>query len=209
MSGMSMVRIIGRRSSHFTRVVLLFAEELGIAYELVPIADLTALGSERYGGNPALKMPSLQRGDSLLFGTQNICHALAEMCEQPPRIVWPEDLRDDRSRNAQEMVWHAMSAQVQLVLGTIVGKLPADNVYFAKARTGFAGALTWLEQHSGDVLRALPPRDLSLFEVTLFCLITHMQFRQTLPLDPYPGLLRFADEFATRPSAQRTAYRFD
>ncbi|HEY8509367.1 MAG TPA: hypothetical protein VIL32_13470, partial [Steroidobacteraceae bacterium] len=181
----------------------------GIAYELVPIRDLTALGSEPYGGNPALKMPSLQRGDSLLFGTQNICHALAEMCESPPQIVWPEDLRDDRSRNAQEMVWHAMSAQVQLVLGTIVGKLPADNVYFVKARTGFAGALAWLEQNAEDVLRALPRRDLSLFEVTLFCLITHMQFRQTLPLDPYPALLRFADAFAARSSAQRTAYRFD
>ena len=53
------------------------------------------------------------------------------------------------------------------------------------------------------------PRDLSLFEVTLFCLLEHLVFRETLPLVPYPALLRFAAEFRERPSARRTTYRFD
>ncbi len=29
-----------------------------------------------------------------------------------------------------------MAAQVQLVMGTVLGKLPADNMFFVKARTG-------------------------------------------------------------------------
>src|ERR1700684_2517799 len=121
---MDLVQIIGRSSSLFTRVPLIFAEELGIRYELVPIHDMMVTDPQVYGGSPALKLPSLRRGESLLFGAQNICRALAEMSRPGARIAWPEDLRDDLSRNAHELVWHAMSAQVQLVFGTIVAKLP-------------------------------------------------------------------------------------
>lgn len=203
------VRILGRSSSLFTRVPLIFAEEIGIRYELEPIYDMTAMNPMIYGGSPALKLPSLRRGESLLFGSQNICRALAELSRTPLRIAWPEDLRDDLSRNAQELVWHAMGAQVQLVFGTIVAKLPADNVYFAKARAGFEGSLRWLEQRAAEILGALPARDISLFEVSLFCLIEHMSFRDTLPVEPYPALMRFSERFAVRPSAQHTVFRFD
>jgi glutathione S-transferase len=206
---MNKVQIIGRSSSLFTRVPLIFAEELEVPYELVPIYDMTSMDEKIYGGNPAFKLPSLRRGDSVLFGAQNMCHALAEMASKPVRIAWPGDLRDDLLRNAQEMVWHAMSAQVQLVFGTIIGKLPADNVFFAKGRAGFEGALGWLNDNAEACLRALPPRDLSLLEVTLFCLVEHLVFRATLPVTGYPALTRFTAQFAERPSAQRTAYRFD
>jgi glutathione S-transferase len=188
---------------------LIFAEELGIRYQLDPIQDMTATDPRVYGGSPALKLPSLRRGESLLFGAQNICRALAEMSTTPLRVVWPEELRDDLSRNAHELIWHAMGAQVQLVFGTLIGQLPADNVYFAKGRAGFEGSLLWLERHAAEILGTLPPRDLSLFEVSLFCLIEHLSFRATVPIEPYPALVNFSERFAARPSAQRTAYRFD
>jgi glutathione S-transferase len=188
---------------------LIFAEELGIRYQLDPIQDMTATDPRVYGGSPALKLPSLRRGESLLFGAQNICRALAEMSTTPLRVVWPEELRDDLSRNAHELIWHAMGAQVQLVFGTLIGQLPADNVYFAKGRAGFEGSLLWLERHAAEILGTLPPRDLSLFEVSLFCLIAHLSFRATVPIEPYPALVNFSEHFAARPSAQRTVYRFD
>ena len=203
------LRIIGRRSSLFTRVPLMFAEELGIDYEIEPVYDMTAADTALYGGNPALKLPSLRRGESLLFGAQNICRALAEISGPTLRILWPEQLRDDLSRNAHELVWHAMGAQVQLVFGTMVAKLPADNVYFAKSRAGLDNSLHWLDRHATQVIGSLPARDISLLEVSLFCLLEHLVFRATLPVAPYPALVRFSDEFAARPSAQRTRYRFD
>lgn len=207
---MSTVRIIGRSSSHFTRVALIFAHELGVPFELLPIYDLTVVDPAVYAGNPALKLPTLLRAGSQVFGAENICRALVDLSDGKKRIVWPEELRADVSRNAQEMVWHCMAAQVQLIFGTMVGKLPADNVYFSKGRTGFEGALRWLDENLSDALGALPsPRDLSLLEVTLFCLLEHLGFRGTLPIEPYPSLVRFTQEFAARPSAQRTAYRVD
>ena len=204
------MQIVGRSSSLFTRLPLIFAEHLGVPYELVPIYDMTSLGPDVYAGNPALKLPILRVEGSVLFGAQNVCRALAERAGGAARIVWPEELRDNLSRNAQELVWHGMSAQVQLVFGTLVGKLPADNVYFTKARAGLEGALAWLDANLAEILSVLPvPRDLSLFEVSLFCLVDHIAFRGPASVDRYSALTAFAREFALRPAAQRTAYRFD
>jgi glutathione S-transferase len=202
------VQIVGRTGSLFTRLPLIFAEELGVTYELVAIKDLAAMEPDLYAGNPALRMPILREADSVLFGAQNICRALAERAATPARIVWPEELRDVLSRNAQELVWHGMAAQVQILMGTHVGQLPAENVFFAKARAGLEGALGWLDVHAADVLASLPqPRKLSLFEVALYCLIDHLRFGPTVSVDHHASLLSFTRQFATRPSAQRTAFR--
>src|SRR5262245_25064892 len=153
---MSVLQIVGRSSSLFTRLPLIFADELAVTCEMVPIYDMTALGPEVYAGNPALKLPILRANGTVLFGALNICRALAERASKPVRIVWPEELRDDLSRNAQELVWHGMAAQVQLTMGTIVGKLPAENVFFVKTRAGLEGALQWLDANLTKALRALP-----------------------------------------------------
>lgn len=204
------MELIGRRSSHFTRVPLLLAHELGVPIELIAVHDITSVDAEVFAGNPALKLPSLRRDGSLLFGAENICRAIAERADPKLLVVWPEELRSDLSRNAQELTWHCMSAQVQLVFGTIVGKLPAENVYFAKGRAGFEGALRWLEQNVDAALAALPlGRTVSLFEVTLFCLLEHLVFRGTLSVDPYPRLRHFTAAFGARESAKQTTYRFD
>ncbi|CAN5236450.1 hypothetical protein BH24PSE2_BH24PSE2_13450 [soil metagenome] len=204
------IQIIGRSSSLFTRMPLIFAEELAVPFELVPIYDMTAQDPEVYSGNPALKLPILRADGCVLFGAQNICRAVAERARTPALIVWPEQLSDDLSRNAQELVWHCMAAQVQLVLGMWINKLPASNAYFKKTLAGLEGSLRWLDTHLADALEAIPrPRDVSLFEVSLFCLVEHLMFRPTVPVEPYPSLTAFAADYGTRPSARSTAYRFD
>jgi glutathione S-transferase len=207
---MSAIQIIGRRSSLFTRLPLIVAEELRVDYDLVPIYDMTELGRDVYAGNPALKLPSMRRGDSVLFGALNICRALAETAPHTANIVWPEQLRDDLSRNAQELVWHCMAAQVQIVMGTLVGKLPADNVFFVKTRTGIENSLQWLDTQLAPTFAALPTqRELSIFEASLFCLLEHLEWRRTMSIDAYASLREFTRKFAARPSARRTAYEFD
>lgn len=135
-------------------------------------------------------MPVLRDADSVLFGAQNICRALAERTATRRRIVWPEDLRDPLSRNAHELVWHGMAAQVQILMGTLIGKLPAENIFFAKARTGLEGSLAWLDAHLADVLRSFPTeRDLSLFEVALYSLVEHLQFGPTVSVEGHAALM--------------------
>lgn len=207
---METLEIIGRSSSLFTRMARIFAEELCVPYRLVPVPDMTALSPDAYGGNPARKLPVLRTSGSTLFGAQNICRELAHRSGERSRILWPEDLHDPLTLNAHELASHGMAAQVQLAFGAVICKLPADNIYFVKAREGLEGALAWLDEHLANVCRHFPiPRDLSLFEVSLFCLIDHLTFRPTVPITPHPNLLRFAAEFGKRSSARKTRYRFD
>jgi glutathione S-transferase len=169
---------------------------------------MMAVDAAAYGGHPALKLPALRRDDgSIVVGTENICRVIAERTQV--RIVWPEDVRDDRGRNAQEMVEHAMAAQVQWVMGTVVGKLDGAHPFFAKGRAGFQGALRWLDANVEAVLAGLPERAASLFEIELFCLIEHLGFRASLPVEPYPALVAFARAWGERPSARATTFRFD
>lgn len=209
------LQLVGRHSSVFTRLPLLFAEQLGVAYEFQPIKDMTETASAVYAGNPALKLPILRVAGEVVFGAQNICRVITERAAAAGNaaasgIIWPEALRDPLSRNAQELVWHCMAAQVQLVMGTVLGKLPADNMFFVKARTGLEASLAWLDANLPQALARLPaPREWSLFEVSLFCLVEHLAFRPTVPMSACAELTAFSAQFGQREAAQRTAYRFD
>ncbi|MGN2245551.1 glutathione S-transferase family protein [Frateuria sp. GZRR35] len=202
-------RLVGRSSSHYTRLARLFAEELGIAYAFEPVHDLASRDPADYAGNPALKLPVLVLAQGPVFGAENICRTLAEGVGDSRRILWTEQLPDPRARNAQELIWHGMGAQVQLVFGMQVARLPAENVYFAKAADGFRNALAWLDANLESVLHGLPPHDLSLLEASLFCLLEHLEFRDTLPLAPYHHLAAFTEAWRERPAARRTRYAFD
>lgn len=204
------IQIVGRRGSHFTRMVRIVAHELDIEYELVPIYDMKQLDAEAYADNPALKLPILRRDNASLFGALNICRALAETAGANAQIEWPEDRHDDLGRNAQELVWHCMSAQVQLIVGTLIGKLPADNIFFVKTRTGLEGSLRWLDAN----LAALhanrgAQRRISIFDVSLFCLIEHVRWRETVAVDRCSELIAWAADYSTRPSARATVYAID
>ena len=206
------LQLTGRTSSHFTRVARMFALELNVPLELDVVHDLTRLDAATYGGHPALKIPTLHIGHGLLFGTDNICRRLAEISGRAddPRVVLPHHATSDSARSAQELVWHAMSVQVQIVVGLQFAKLPAESVFFVKAKAGMLGALAWLDARLDAVLAELPtPRDVSVFEVTLFCLVEHLLFRPTVSLDPFPRLRSFATAFAARESARRTVFPFD
>lgn len=203
------VRLIGRSSSHFTRVAAMFAHDLGVTHQRVTLHDMNSRAPADYGGHPALKIPTLQVDGAMLFGTENICRRLAEL-GLAARVLWPEELTSNLARNAQELVWHAMATQVSLVLGVKLHGLPGDNDFFDKQRTGLRGALTWLDEYWPTIEGALPaPRDVSLLEVTLFCLVEHLAFRPTLPLAPYANLRAFAARYGARTSARRTPFHFD
>lgn len=207
---MSDWQLIGRRSSLYTRVARVFSLELAVPLELVQVNDLTSLDPVHYGGHPALKLPTLCVGDEHVFGTEQICRRIASAARRARRVAWPEDLQGSLCANAQELVWHAMSAQVQWIMMAQLGHLPPDNPSLAKARAGFEGALRWLDGRLGDILQALPAgRDLSLFEVTLHCLVEHLSFRKTTDLEDFQALNAFSAHWAQRDSSLATQYRFE
>jgi len=200
--------IVGRSSSHFTRVTRIFALELGIPAALRVVSDLTSARAADYGGNPALRVPSLEAPSGVWFGALNVCRELARQSPCPLRVLWPEALDQPLLANAQELTLQAMSTEVALIMGSLGGgELPV--AHRDKLSASLRGCLLWLEENVDAVQTALPARDLSYLEVTLFCLFTHLEFRGVAPTAEYLRLTRFSERFADRASAQSTPYRFD
>lgn len=202
----------GLESSHFTRVARMAAHELEVPLELVVVRDLRSLDAGDYAGNPALKVPTLVLEGVPIFGTENIVRRLVGLAGERGRgrLVLFEDVTEPVALNAQELVWHAMGAQVQLILARALGRLPAENAMVAKTCASLEGSLDILEARLEDVLEALPPsRRTSLFELALLALVEHLAFRRTASLERRPRLSAFAAEHALRDSARATPYRED
>ena len=203
------MHLYGRSSSHFTRIARIFAAELEVDIEFHLIRDLLSSDADDYGGNPALKMPTLQTDAGLWFGSLPICRELAKCSELNLDIVWPEDLQRPVASNAQELVLTAMATEVGMIMGKASG-VPADNAHQVKLRASLLGAMGWLEINAMRAIDTLPvERDLSFLEVSLFCLVEHLEFRQVVAMDAYPALRGFGERFARKSSARVTGFRFD
>jgi glutathione S-transferase len=204
-----MIEIIGRQSSHYTRVVRLLAHELGVEHALRPIHDLLSEDPAVFAGNPALKLPAVRIGDDVVWGSQNACRAIARQVQGgETRVFWGEEARTPLLMNAHEIVAHAMAAQVEVVFHEIVSQRPPDAAS-RKRRASLLNCLAWLDANLEAIRKQLPAGRVALSELMLFALLEHLPFRNPVDLSALPRLTGFAADFGLRPSAQATPYRFD
>lgn len=202
------LEIVGRQSSHYTRMVRIFAVELGLEYRFTPILDLMSRRPDDFAGNPALRLPILRSGGEVVFGSLNICRQLARAAGRHERVFWPEQAEMALLMNAHEVLANAMAGEVEVVVHERVEKRPPDNAS-RKRRAGLVNSLQWLDAHLDEIRAALPERDLSVFEVSLFCLLAHLPFRNPMDMPEMGHLAAFEREFGQRESARATPYRFD
>jgi glutathione S-transferase len=201
------VVLVGRSSSHFTRTARIFALELGVAHTFRPVYDITALDADVYAGNPALKVPILLDAQGPLYGTENICRELARRSGRDERVILRGDVADRRVANAEELVAHAMSTGVILIMQSVAGEAAVSQ---PKVRASLENTLAFLDANVDGVLGALPAdRVLSFFETALFCVVRHLPFRKLLDTSGYANLQRFCARFGERPGARATEFRFD
>jgi glutathione S-transferase len=202
-------KLIGRSSSHFTRVARIYAAELGVEYSFQVVPDLLSTRAADYANNPALRLPILESAAGSWFGTLGICRELARHSARHLSLVWPEDLQEPLLSNAQELAVQAMTTEVALVMASLARE-NLESAQHAKQQASLLNQLVWLNGNVDAALAALPvTRDLSFLEVTLFCLVTHLEFRAVVPVSPYPALTAFCARFGERASARETAFRFD
>lgn len=204
---MAEVVLVGRSSSHFTRTARIFALELGVPHTFRPVYDMTTLDGDAYAGNPALKIPILVDAQGPLYGTENICRELTRRSGMGERVVLRGDVTHRLVANAEELVLHAMSTGVILIMQAVAEHEPAPQ---PKLRGSLENALAFLDANLDGVLAALPAdRVLSFFETALFSVVTHLPFRKLLDVSGYSNLQRFASVFGDRPGPRATEYRFD
>jgi glutathione S-transferase len=203
---MATAYLLGRSSSHFTRVARIFALELGVPHDFRPVLDLTTLDASAYAQNPALKIPVWVDEQGPLFGAENICHALRRRsAKTAPSVILRGDLPDRAVANAEELTLHVMSCGVSLLMAKMAGSTAPPKV-----APSLHNSLLYLDETLPATLAALPSsRLLSFFEVALFCVVTHLKFRDIADASAFRQLQDFCLSFAERDSAKATSYRFD
>jgi len=201
------ITLVGRSSSHFTRTARIFAFELAVPHQFRPVLDLTATAPAAYADNPALKVPTLVDEHGPLFGTENICRALAERSGRRAEVALRGDVADRVVANSEELVLHAMQSEVTLIMSASAGD---DRPPPPKVRRSLENALGFLDARVEAARAALPPaRLLSFYEAALFSVVTHLPFRKIMAVDGYLALGAFCREFERRAGARATPYRFD
>lgn len=206
---MNKPKIIGRSSSHFTRITRIFADELNIEYDFEVVSNLASLDSIDYGGNPALKLPSLLTDKGLWFGSLPIVRELLRISSTEKKIVLPENLDNPLTSNMQELITSAMNTEVNLIMSKI-GVSAEDSMYQKKMFQSLNNILEWMDANLSEVFSILPNNyDLSFLEVSLFCFIEHLEFREVLSVAPYKELNVFRSKFSERQLAKNTVYHYD
>jgi glutathione S-transferase len=200
--------LIGRHSSHYTRIVSIFAAELGVECAFEPVFDIGSLDAQVFAENPLLRVPSLRTPDGVWFGSLNACRELARRANGTVPLIWPEAHTTPLTANAQEITTDAMVTGVVIVTGRMSG-LADDAPSLAKPFARLRGAVSWLEANLDAALAPLPERRLSFLEVSAFCMLTHLGFRELSSIEDRPRLLAFCQRFGARPSALGSGYYFD
>jgi glutathione S-transferase len=204
---MRALEIVGRSSSHFTRVTRVFAHELQVPHTFRPVLDLTSLDQDAYAGHPALKVPALVDERGSLFGSENICREIVRRSTTRSRVVMRGEVDDRTVQNAEELTVHVMTAEVSLILAKLAGD---DRLAPPKVTRSIENSLDYLDAHVDVVITTLPAeRVLSFVEVGLFCVVRHLPFREIMDVSRWSRLAAFCDRFGERPSAKATEYRFD
>lgn len=200
--------LIGRNSSHFTRLPRIFAHELGVDHDFEPVYEITSTDPSVFANNPTLRVPALRTPAGIWFGSLPICRELARRSRQGARVLFAEDLIDPVASNTQEIISDMMSTEVTVIMGRVSGA-PADLPFFEKPRARLAASAAWLDRELPGVLASLPPHSVSFLEVSAFCLCTHLEFREVLSIRDRPNLVAFVQRFEARASAKKTPYFVD
>jgi hypothetical protein len=109
--------------------------------------------------------------------------------------------------NAEELTLHVMSSEVTLIMAKMANDgRPAPR----KVTASIENSLDYLDANMTALFAALPEgRTLSFLEVTLFCVMTHLPFREVMDVSRWSRLGDFCRRFGQRESARATEYRFD
>ena len=200
------VELWGRSSSHFSRVARMFALELAVPHDFRPVLELTTLDPSAYGHNPALKVPVLVDEHGSLFGVENICRALLRRSQHDASsVIMRGDVPNRAVANVEELTLHVMSSEVSLIMAKATG-----GVAPYKVAPSMHNSLRYVDDTLGAALAALPKdRLISFLEVTLFCVVTHLEFREIMDVSGFERLRDFCQLFSERQSAKSTQYRFD
>jgi glutathione S-transferase len=194
-----------------TRRVLLAADHLGIAFDLVEINLASQDDRRRLGEvNDNSKLPVLIDGDFILWESCAIMQYLAD--GTPGQTVWPQERRA-RADVSRWMFWacqHFAPAIGVLTWEHIWKKFvtgqDADPNEVARGEADLAAAARVLDTHLAT-RPWLVGADVTLADYAVVAPLMYKD-KARLPLDGYPHLLAWFERIRALPAWQRTAHEW-
>jgi glutathione S-transferase len=192
-----------------TRRVLLAADHLGIAFDLVKM-DLASQDDRRRLGelNANGKIPVLVDGDFVLWESCAIMQYLAD--GTPGQTVWPQERRA-RADVSRWMFWACQhfAPPVGVLTWEYIWKKyvtgqDADPKEVARGEADLAEAARVLDKHLAT-RRWLVGDDVTLADYAVVAPLMYKD-KARLPLDGYPHLLAWFERVQALPAWQRTAH---
>lgn len=200
------MRLYATPLSHYSRKVRLLLDHYGIEHELVHPGEVSGADAARFGGNPIMKVPVLEDGETWLIESEHIAQHIVRGHDAADRYRVLD--ADPHTLNLRAMMNGIMQEEVKLILAARTGVETAELPFFRKARVAIENGLEWLETRA-DRFDAGSP---AYLEFHLVCLMDHLEHFRVVPLE-YPSLRAIVgrvseSEITARSSPGRSLERY-
>jgi glutathione S-transferase len=139
--------LYGTPLSHFTRKVRILLLEIGIPFDTIRPPDLLAGAPRTYGGNPLMRVPTLQHDGNTVVDSDHIARYVVDAFDGSDRLGVKS--ADVRAMNRLAIANGVMTNEVTLILAKRGGFEDIDGVaYFRKLKVAIDAGLTWLEANT-------------------------------------------------------------
>lgn len=197
------ITLYGSITSPFVRRLRFLLHELGIPFELVD--SLTDAGqSAMRTKNPIWKVPCVEIDGQILWDSHTIIEYLSEKHAGNPKLLrQPPGAEKWREKNlvtaADGCVESAINVFYLRKDGVEVDKL----AYLVKQRARVESILTWLKTQLKDNYFTAEKK-IGLSELTLYCILDWLRFREMYPVLQDPALKAYMDFHSKHPSLDAT-----
>lgn len=197
------ITLYGSVTSPFVRRLRFLCHELGIAFDLVDtLAD--AGQSAMRTKNPIWKVPCVEIDGQILWDSHTIIEYLSEKHAGNPKLLRnPQGAEKWREKNLVTAADGCVESAINVFYLRKDGVKVEEVAYLVKQRARVESILTWLKTQLKDNYFTAEKK-IGLSELTLYCILDWLRFREMYPVLQDPALKAYLDFHASHPSIAAT-----
>lgn len=198
-----MIKLYGSITSPFVRRVRFLLHELSIPFELIDtLAD--AGQAEMRTKNPIWKVPCVEIDDQILWDSHTIIEYLTDTHKGNTKLLRaPQGAERWREKNLVTAADGCVESAINVFYLRKDGVEVDKVAYLVKQRARVESILTWLKtQLKENYFTA--EKKLGLSELTLYCILDWLRFREMYPVLSDPALKAYMEFHAGHPGLVAT-----
>ena len=193
------MRLYGSVTSPFVRRVRFLCNEVGLKFDLID--SLTEAGQAAMREkNPIWKVPCAEIDEMVIWDSHTIIQYLTEKFPGNPGLLRnPQGAERWREANLVSAADGCVESAINVFYLRKDGVKTDEVAYLIKQRARVESILTWLKsQLKGNYFTVEPKIGLS--ELTLYCILDWLRFREMYPVNADPVLKGYLDFHGSHPS---------